>query len=75
MTISVQAHPYIKAKMMIITHWAAERGYRRRGWPRRRWSDDLDVISGQTWSEIAQNKNIEIIFNTHLSFSRVHFWQ
>lgn len=47
--------------MLIITHWAAERGYQRRGRPRRRWRDDLDVISGQTWSEIAQNKKNEII--------------
>ena len=42
----------------IVTHWTPEGGHRRRGRPRRRWCDDLVVFAGQTWTDIAQNREV-----------------
>ncbi|KAJ8705946.1 hypothetical protein PYW07_010723 [Mythimna separata] len=49
-------HPDRWAK--IVTHWMPEGGRRRRGRPRRRWCDDLIVFAGQTWPEMAQDREM-----------------
>ena len=49
-------HPDRWAK--IVTHWTPEGGHPPEEVDQRRWCDDLVVFAGQTWTDLAQNREV-----------------